>query len=463
MAVFDRVETEPDRVRTAEVVAALSFATDLGMGFPFEHGLETTLMTMRLADLLGVDTEIATDTSYASLLLHTGCTTDADLSSRIFVGGLTVNMAPVESGSPRVALAGALRAVTPPDVSSSRRLYERARRMPTDGRFRKPHYAALCEVAEMLAERLGLPSGISRLFSRLTERWDENSVLKRAEGDEIPLPLRIAHVARDAAYQRLIHEPHEVVGVVRSRAGKAFDPAIAHQFAEAAGEVMSAADQPAWESVLAAEPRPWLELSGVAIDRALGAMGDFSDLASPYLSGHAAGVAELSARAGHACGFAPAEVTQVRRAALLHDLGRVGVHPGVWQKEGRLSVDDREQIRLHPYHTERILDRSPFLARIGAVACCHHERSDGSGYHRRLKASSLSPALRLLASVDAFHAMLEPRAHPVASSTGGGGGIDQEGYPPRSHGHRYWNPAVGRSGVLVTVRGGVCCSRHPRI
>jgi HD-GYP domain-containing protein (c-di-GMP phosphodiesterase class II) len=381
------------------------------MGFPLEHGLEATMMTMRLADLLEVDSDTATHTFYASLLMYAGCTTDADLSSRIFAGGLTINMAPVEFGSPREALAAALKAVTPPDLAFSRRLYERTRRMPAAGRYRKPHYAALCEVAEMLAERLGLPAAISGLFSRLTERWDGASVLARAEGKGIPLPVRIIHVARDAAYQRLIHHPDQVVEVIRSRAGKAFDPAIAHQFAEASDEVMSAADQPAWESVLAAEPRPWLELSGAAIDRALGAMGNFSDLASPYLSGHAAGVAELAVRTARACGFTTGEVVHVRRAALVHDLGRVAVHPGIWQKEGALSVDEWEQVRLHAYHTERVLDRSPFLAQIGTAASCHHERSDGSGYHRRLKASSLSPASRLVAAVDAFHAMTEPRAH----------------------------------------------------
>lgn len=140
-------------------------------------------------------------------------------------------------------------------------------------------------------------------------------------------------------------------------------------------------------------------------------MGSFSDLASPYLSGHAIGVAELAARTAHVCGFPADEIAEVRRAGLVHDLGRVAVHPGVWQKEGLLSVDEREQLRLHAYHTERILDRSPFLAGIGAIACCHHERLNGSGYHRRLGASALSPAARLLAAVDAFHAMTEPRAH----------------------------------------------------
>lgn len=411
MVVVDRASAESDRVRGAEVVAALCLATDLGMGFPFEHGLEATLMTMRLVDLLQVDSDTAMETFYASLLMYVGCTTDADVSSRIFPGGLTVNMTPVEHGSSREGLAAVVRAVTPPDLSVVQRLYERSRRLPQAAQFRKPHYVALCEVAEMLATRLGLPASITGLFSRLTERWDGNGVLGRAAGEEIPLPLRIARVARDAAYQCLLHDPVDVVDVIRARAGRAFDPAVAGAFAEASGEVLAAAEAPAWEGVLAAEPKPWLELSGEGIDRALGAMGSFSDLVSPYLSGHSAGVAGLAAKTARVCGLSLDQVARARRAGLVHDLGRVAVHPAVWRKEGRLSVDDWEQVRLHSYHTERILDRSPFLADIAAIASCHHERLDGSGYHRRLGASALTPAARLLATVDAFCAMTEPRAH----------------------------------------------------
>jgi hypothetical protein len=155
------------------------------MGFPLEHGLEATMMTMRLADLLEVDSDTATHTFYASLLMYAGCTTDADLSSRIFAGGLTINMAPVEFGSPARRRRRPSRLSPRPIWPSAQTLRDDSR-MPAAGRYRKPHYAALCEVAEMLAERLGLPAAISGLFSRLTERWDGASVLARAEGKEYP-------------------------------------------------------------------------------------------------------------------------------------------------------------------------------------------------------------------------------------------------------------------------------------
>jgi HD-GYP domain-containing protein (c-di-GMP phosphodiesterase class II) len=200
--------------------------------------------------------------------------------------------------------------------------------------------------------------------------------------------------------------------VVRERAGGAFDPTIARRLADDAGEILALDDETsAWEQTLACEPTPWLALEGEAIDRALAAMGDFADLASPYLVGHSRGVAELAAVAARRCGFDPADLVRVGRAALVHDLGRVAVPVRIWQKPGPLTPDDWEQVRLHAYHSERVLARSPFLAGLAPVAGFHHERLDGSGYHRGAAAATLTRPARLLAAADAYHAMTEPRPH----------------------------------------------------
>jgi HD-GYP domain-containing protein (c-di-GMP phosphodiesterase class II) len=106
----------------------------------------------------------------------------------------------------------------------------------------------------------------------------------------------------------------------------------------------------------------------------------------------------------------------IRRAALVHDLGRVAIPARVWNRPGPLSADEWERVRLHPYHTERILSRSGFLESFTPVAGAHHERLDGSGYHRGTAAVALAPPARVLAAADAYHAMTEPRPHrePVA-------------------------------------------------
>ncbi len=412
-----------DRTRTAELMAATCLATDLGMGFPFEHGLHATLMAMRLADLVDVDRDTSSQIYYASLLMYSGCTVDAEVSAAIFGADMTPNIVPRQFGSATEALGGVIRALADQGTSVPRRVVQIASRLPEAGAHRKPHFAAMCEVAAMFAARFGLPTAIQGLFPLLTERWDGKGVLKRAKEVQIPLPIRIVHIARDAAFQRLIGGNEYAVSTVRERAGHSFDPEIARVFIDNSDSVLSAADvaESAWEPTLAAEPRPWLELEGDGIDRALAALGEFADLVSPFFTGHSNGVAALAVAAAGLCGLGGEEVASTRRAALVHDVGRVAVHPRVWQKIGPLSADEWEQVRLHAYHTERVFSRSPFLATLGTVASAHHERLDGTGYHRHATAPSLPPPARLLAAADAFQAMTEPRPHrdPLTPLTAG--------------------------------------------
>jgi len=216
----------------------------------------------------------------------------------------------------------------------------------------------------------------------------------------------------DAALQRCLGGSEHAVRLMRERAGHAFDPQVAACIVEGGTELL-ALDEGAsvWEDVLALEPSPPLALEGEAMARGFGAMGSFADLVSPYFSGHSAGVAELAGAAAERCGIDAGAVTAIRQAGHLHDLGRVAVHPRIWQKPGPLTADDWEQVRLHPYHTERVLSRSPFLSALAPVAGAHHERLDGSGYHRAASGPELGLPARLLAAADAYHAMTEPRPY----------------------------------------------------
>jgi HD-GYP domain-containing protein (c-di-GMP phosphodiesterase class II) len=269
----------------------------------------------------------------------------------------------------------------------------------------------------MLAEGVGLPPSVHGLLAHLTERWDGKGPLGQARGEEIPLPMRIVHVAVDATFQRLLGGDEHAARVVRERAGSGFDPQVAACLADDAEEILAIdPEASAWDEVLAREPQPRLTLEGEAIERALAAMGGFADLISPYLTGHSAGVAELAAAAARRCRLdAPGEVA-LRRAAVVHDLGRVAIGARTWQKPGPLTADEWEQVRLHPYHTERVLSRSPFLSALAPVAGAHHERLDGSGYHRGAAGADLPLPARLLAVADAYHAMTEPRPYrePIA-------------------------------------------------
>ena len=120
------------------------------------------------------------------------------------------------------------------------------------------------------------------------------------------------------------------------------------------------------------------------------------------------------AAATHVYGLSDADARLVRRAGLVHDLGRLGVSNAIWDKRGTLTAAELERVRLHPYLTERMLASSGALAPVGAIAVQHHERLDGSGYPRGLSGDAIAPAGRILAAADAYHAMTEPRPHRAA-------------------------------------------------
>jgi HD-GYP domain-containing protein (c-di-GMP phosphodiesterase class II) len=412
--VPDEASPGAERVRAAEVIAALSLATDLGIGVPLEHGLQSTLIAMRLGERLGVDSETASQTYYTCLLFYVGCTAGAELEADVFGGddALTTYGMPVRFGSRAEMAAGMLRAVAPPRGSVLVRGLQLAHGLPRLARHFEHQVASACEVARMLTDRLGLPAAVGGLFAYVAERWDGKGVPGRVGRDELPMAVRIAQVARDAAFQRMLGGEEFAARLMRKRAGGAFDPVIAERTADEAPEIFAMdAGVSVWDNALDCEPSPRLTLSGLAIDRALAAMGDFADLASSYLVGHSAGVSQLATRAARCSRFGPADVALIRRAALVHDMGRVAVPVRIWNKAARLTADDWERVRLHAYHSERVLSRSPFLAALTPVATFHHERLDGTGYHRGSTGAALTSPARLVAAADAYHAMTEPRPH----------------------------------------------------
>jgi HD-GYP domain-containing protein (c-di-GMP phosphodiesterase class II) len=252
------------------------------------------------------------------------------------------------------------------------------------------------------------------MLAFLSDRWDGKGPLRRARGEQIPLAIRIVHVSVDAAFQLLIDGPEQVRNRIGERSGHAFDPDVASRLVHDSPDILLAPATEAWDSVLDAEPPPHRWLRDDDLDRGLAAMGRFADLVSPDLTGHSAAVAALAERAAEHIGMPKPVATMLRRAAWVHDLGRVAIHPRIWNKPGRLSAGEAEQVRLHPYHTERVLSRSEFLTTLAPVASAHHERVDGSGYHRGASAAQLPATSRLLAAAVAYQSKCEPRRYRTA-------------------------------------------------
>lgn len=408
-------------VRTAELIGAISMATDLAMGFPLEHGLQSSVIAARLCDRLDVDRETASQAYFLSLLFYVGCNAPAEVGWDVFGDddSLITYASPFRFGSRAEMARGMMRAVAPPTAPAHIRVWRVSRHLPELAIGFAGVVDATCEVARMLTDELGLGPPVSNLVAFESVRWDGKGFPGGVAGDEIPLAVRIAHVARDAAFQLILGDVEFVSDVIGRRAAQAFDPVVARTFTQdAAGILDLESELPLWDLALGCEPKPWSMLDGGAIDRALAAMGHFTDMSIPEFVGHSSGVATTCLAAAQVLSFDSADSLTVHRAALVHDLGRAAVPIRIWSKRRSLTLDDWERIRLHAYHTERILTQSPFLSDLVPVAGFHHERVDGTGYHRGVGVSSMERPARVLAAADAYHAMTEPRPHRPALSRG---------------------------------------------
>lgn len=405
----------PSGVRLAEVMAALSLTADLGMGQPMEFGLRSCLLAVHLGDAMGMDDGELAVVYYVALLRLIGCTADAHvaaavLGNEVAAWGWLTGVDWAQPSELMAALAQHFGGVYPP---------ARRDRVVAGVLAEMPQLAGLaaahCEVAQRLAERMGFAANVRDALGQVFERWDGRGAPAGLRGEEVARPVRVVRFAQDAQVLYRRGGVEATVAVARQRAGGLYDPTIVAHFVEDAPQLLRALDaESAWDAVLAAEtgPRPWM--TETQLESGLRAVADFVDLKSPYLAGHSSGVAELAAAAARRCGLPESDVVAVRRAGLLHDLGRVGVSAGVWDKAARLSSGEWEQVRLHPYYTERVLARSPGLAPLGVLAALHHERLDGSGYHRGAPAALLPPGARILAAADVYHAMTELRPHRPA-------------------------------------------------
>ena len=193
------------------------------------------------------------------------------------------------------------------------------------------------------------------------------------------------------------------------------DPAVVDAFLANDTELLDdAMAQDPRERILEVEPEPVIQKDGAELRDVARAFGDIADLKTPYTHGHSSAVATLACAAADRLRLDSTTRSQLEVAALLHDLGRVGISNAVWEKPGPLTAAEWEQVRMHPYYSERILATSRALEPVAPIAGMHHERLDGSGYHRGCRGRDIPIACRILAAADAFQAMTQPRPHREA-------------------------------------------------
>jgi len=403
-------------IRRAELVALLSLGTDLGLGQPMEHMIRACLIALRLGERVGLSEEERRVVYYSGLLAWVGCHTDAYEQAKWFGDDLRLKSDAhyaYDMGKAGPALAFLLRHVGQPQPLIAR--------LRTGVAFVGEGRRSLLAMAEnhhratdLLATRLGLGDLVRESLRQTYERWDGKGAF-RMRGEEIAPASRLINLADVVEVFGRAGGVDAAVAVARERSGGQFDPTLVEAFCEQAPILVAELDvAPSWEAVISAEPALTDWIAEADLESTLAAIGEFSELKSPWSMGHSRAVAELSGRAALELGLPDSTVTLVRRAGLVQDLGMLGVPNQIWDKPGPLSHAELERVRLHPHLTERMLASSPALEPIGALAALHHERLDGSGYPRALAGSQIGVCARLLAAADALHAMTHPRPHREA-------------------------------------------------
>ncbi|HET6166894.1 MAG TPA: HD domain-containing phosphohydrolase, partial [Marmoricola sp.] len=266
-----------------------------------------------------------------------------------------------------------------------------------------------CLTTSTLSDSLGLRPEISVALRQFFTRWDGQGVPAGTGGTDIALPVRLFHLADVVEVHHRLGGCDAALDVARARRGTQFDPQLADAFCAAVDEVLGDEGGIDVHEALAAHPALIRPLTEDALDGALVALADFTDLRCPNRAGHSRGVADLGAAAATALGLGADDVILVRRAGLVHDVGLHGVPSTVLDKRGPLTGAELERLRAGSYFTERVLARPAALARIGAVASTAHERMDGSGYHRGLSGPATPKVARVLATACAYRTLVEQR------------------------------------------------------
>ena len=403
------------KLRLADLLGGLSLVADMGYGLQPGHGMRSCLIGVELARELALGEHEVAEIFYTAMLLHIGCVGFSHEMYASFGDELRANRAGARTNfaDPRDIFATLIpettRGLRPPAQLRA------AAFIVTRGRALGKRYdATVCELARETARRLDLSNGVQRALFEVKESWNGSGGPLGLRGEEILLPARIARVATEATLFNDLGGAELSVQALTRRAGGMLDPSIVARFVAKASTLLGEGGGDPRDQILAVEPEPVVEKGVDELPQLAAAFGDLADLKTPFTHGHSRGVARLAQAAAKSLALDSEASRLLHIASFLHDLGRVGISDAIWEKPGPLTRVEWEQVRMHAYHSERILATSNALEPVAPIAGMHHERLDGSGYHRACRGRDLAPATRVLAAADVFQAMTQRRPHRKA-------------------------------------------------
>jgi putative nucleotidyltransferase with HDIG domain len=402
-------------LQLADLVSALSFALDLTGGQARGRAVRTCWIGMRLGQRLGLPPAWQADLYYALLLKDSGCSNNAARIAQIFAAddhkAKSASLLVDWYGLSWSGLTTALRLASQ-NEPWPRRLARLARMGLRRRQDAREVITLRCERGADIARRMGFSERTAQAVRSLDERWDGRGAPDGLRAAAIPLLARILRVAQTLA----LFPTHPAKGqaALEQWRGKWFDPEVVK-----AARALSA-DAETWaglqaealrERVIALDPGQSLAAGEDRLESVCEAFADVIDAKTPFTYRHSRGVAAAATAMARTLGAEPATVRALRRAALLHDIGKLGVSNQILDKQGPLTPSEWAQVKLHPRYTREILEHVRGWRGLAFVAAAHHERLDGAGYHLGLTAAELPRAARLIAVADVYDALAADRPY----------------------------------------------------
>lgn len=442
---FEEHGQEPGRIDMPELISALSYALDMTEGAMPGHALRSCILGIRIAERAGVPQAQMSDLYYALLLKDIGCSSHAAHMDQIVRGEDEAHQAEARAvvqaevwadirAEVKAALDVAEMSKGPgsrlsplrflwkngrPQENQQESLVERSMRAgPTLPMTNRSVAKIHGDRGASIIAKIGLGAATGEAVRALDEHWDGTGYPGRWRGEQIPLLARIAAIAQHLDVFASSAGPDHAMAVLRERSGKWFDPELVriagslHRTRTLWRDCLAILpEQDVRSAVLSLEPRENLHLGPDRIDRVCEAFSDVTDAKSPFTVDHSMGVADAALVISSTMGLSPERTVFVRRAALLHDLGKLRIPNSILHKQGKLTLDEFVIVKEHPALTRKILGRIPAFHEMSQVAGAHHEKLDGTGYPNQLSASQLSLEARVIAVADVYAALSEKRPY----------------------------------------------------
>jgi HD-GYP domain-containing protein (c-di-GMP phosphodiesterase class II) len=405
-------DPDVDDIALSGVIGALSYALEITEGQPPGHALRSCMIGMRVAEELQLPARTRSDLFYALLLKDAGCSANAERMAVLFGADDQVvkrTSKLIDWSSPFHAFAWSLRTVAPGARLRERVAYLRGIR--DEGEVTRTVMEARCDRGAEIARMLYLSEETAAAIRSLDEHWDGRGMPDGLRREEIPLLARIVCLAQTVEIFHAAGSVDAARAVARRRRGRWFDPALVDALMAVCGDAafwatLDDVDVSAWE------PADLLLVADDArLDRIAEAFARVIDAKSPFTARHSERVAEIAVGIGGRLGFDALAQRDLRRAGLLHDIGKLAISNRILDKPGKLTDDEFGKVKEHPAYSLQILERAPCFAPIAPLAANHHERIDGTGYPRGLAGDALDMPMRALAIADVYEALTADRPY----------------------------------------------------